>query len=146
MSSSPFWRYFFALVLVGLLAGEVGRAQVPTGQAIEWGRRTRTQITQSIDERKWLALAGNTRPEAQRENDRGPVANEFQMEHMLLQLRRPSETEKELQQYTEELSDPTSSNFHKWLTAQEMGERFGVAKQDIEAITDWQDTGMSMRK
>jgi len=47
-------------------------------------------ITQTVDETKLVTLAGNTRPEANKQNDRGIVADDFAMEHMLLQLRRSS--------------------------------------------------------
>ena len=70
-------------------------------------------------------------------NDRGAVADDFQMEHMLLQLQRPPEQEQALKQFIDQLHDPGSPNFHQWLTAQEFGERFGLAQEDLNAITTW---------
>jgi uncharacterized repeat protein (TIGR01451 family) len=137
MNSRPYWRGFFGVALVCLLDSKAGGTQGPAVQAIDWGRQTPPQITQDIDERRLFVLRGNTRHEARPENDRGAVADNFAMEHMLLQLQRPPQVEKELQQYLEELNDPKSTNFHNWLTPQEYGERFGVAKQDIEVITGW---------
>src|SRR5258707_14458685 len=84
-----------------------------------------------------VALTGNTHPEASLANDRGVVAKNFPMEHMLLQLKRSSEQEKALQQFIDELLTKGSPNFHHWLTAQEFGERFGLAKPDLDAITAW---------
>jgi hypothetical protein len=52
-------------------------------------------ITQGIDESKLVTLKGNTRPEANPGNDRGPVLNNLPIEHMLLQLRRSPEQEQE---------------------------------------------------
>ena len=40
-----------------------------------------------------VTLAGNTRPEATVQNDRGAVADSFPLHHMLLQLRRSPEKE-----------------------------------------------------
>ena len=62
--------------------------------AVNAGQRTRALITQEIDESRLLTLKGNTRPEANAVNDRGAVADDFQMEHMLLQLQRPPEQER----------------------------------------------------
>ncbi len=94
-------------------------------------------ITQNVDESKLVTLAGNTRPEAKKQNDRGLVADDLSMEHMFLQLKRSPELERELEQLIDELTDQSSPNFHHWLTAKELGERFGLATQDLNAITRW---------
>ena len=94
-------------------------------------------ITQSVDDSKLVALAGNTRPEAKAKYDRGPVADGFPMEHMLLQLRRSPAQERELQQFIDALTDSSSPNFHHWLMAKEFGQRFGLAQQDLDTITRW---------
>ena len=94
-------------------------------------------ITQGIDESKLVTLKGNTRPETKPGNDRGPIADSFPIEHILLQLRRSPEREQELKQFIDELHNPDSLNFHQWLTAQQFGERFGLAKQDLDTIIRW---------
>jgi len=94
-------------------------------------------ITQNVDESKLVTLSGNTRPEANAKYDRGLVPDTLAMDHMLLQLKRSVEQERELQQFIEELTDRSSPNFHHWLTAKEFGERFGVAKQDRDTIKRW---------
>jgi len=97
----------------------------------------RPLVTQTIDEGKLVTLRGNTRPEAVAANDRGPISFEFRMEHMLLQLQRAPEKEKELRQYIDGLTKPGSPNYHQWLTAREIGERYGLAQSDLDAITNW---------
>jgi len=94
-------------------------------------------ITQKVEETKLATLRGNTRPEAKAKYDRGLVADSLSMEHMLLQLKRSPEQERELRQFIDELHDSSSPNFHHWLTAKEFGERFGAAKPDLDAITSW---------
>ncbi|MGA2966194.1 MAG: protease pro-enzyme activation domain-containing protein [Terriglobales bacterium] len=94
-------------------------------------------ITQSIDESKLTTLGGNTRPEANKQNDRGLVADSLAMEHMLLQLKRSPQQERELKQFIDELQTPSSPNFHHWLTAKQFGKRFGLATQDLNTITRW---------
>ena len=94
-------------------------------------------IAQSVDESKQVTLAGNTRPEANAKFDLGRVADRYPMEHMMLQLKRSAEQERELRQFIEELTDSSSPNFHQWLTAKEFGERFGLAQQDLDTITHW---------
>src|SRR5215470_16957912 len=79
----------------------------------------------------------NVRPEARPENDRGRVADSLPIEHMLLQLKRSPKREAALQRFIGELQAKDSPNFHRWLTAQEFGERYGVAAADLDAVTAW---------
>jgi hypothetical protein len=97
----------------------------------------RALVTQGIDERALATLRGNTRPEANAINDRGPVADDFRMEHMLLQLRRSPEQERALDQFIDQLHNPKSPNFHRWLTARQFGERYGLARADLDTVSGW---------
>jgi subtilase family serine protease len=101
------------------------------------GQHARTMLTDTINESAMVTLRGNTRPEASANNDRGRVADDFRMDHMFLQLRRSPEQQRGLEQFLDGLFDPKSPNFHKWLTAQQFGERFGIAEQDLNRITSW---------
>ena len=94
-------------------------------------------IAQKIDAARWVTLNGNTHPHATAANDRGPVADDFPMEHMLLQLRRSPEQEQALQQLVDQLHDPKSPNFHRWLTADEFGDGFGLAPEDLDTLIGW---------
>src|SRR5204863_510456 len=77
--------------------------------------RARVLISQSIDASELATLKGNLRPEVNPENDGGPVTDGLRMEHMLLQLQRPPELEKDLQQFIDELHNPASPDFHLWV-------------------------------
>jgi subtilase family serine protease len=95
-------------------------------------------ITQPINERNLVVLAGNTRPEAQSPaNDRGVVPDSMPLPHLMLQLRRPTAQERALERLIDQLHDPRSPNFHHWLSAGELGAQFGPAAADIQTITVW---------
>jgi subtilase family serine protease len=94
-------------------------------------------ITQAVDESKLVTLAGNTRPEANKQNDRGLVPDSLSLEHVMLQLKRSPAQEWALLQYIEELQLRTSPDYHRWLTAKQFGQRFGLATQDLNVITSW---------
>lgn len=98
---------------------------------------TQRQIIRPVDETQRVALRGNTRPEATPENDLGPVADDLSLQHMQLLLQRPPALQRQLDAYTESLSDKSSPEYHHWLTPDQFGERFGVAQEDIDAVTDW---------
>ena len=97
-------------------------------------------IRQAVDENELVTLKGNSRPEANPANDRGRVADDFQMEHMLLQLQRSTKQEQVIKEFIDQLYDPASPNFHRWLTAQKFRETFGLAEEDLNAITTWLQT------
>jgi subtilase family serine protease len=94
-------------------------------------------ITRPIIEANLVRLLGNTRREANAANDRGRVADNFPMEHMFLQLRRPAAQEQALAQYIDQLHDPASANFQRWLTPDQVGAQFGLAPSDIQKISGW---------
>ncbi|MGD0120024.1 MAG: protease pro-enzyme activation domain-containing protein, partial [Candidatus Binatus sp.] len=125
------WRVLLGCVI--LLASIAGYQQVVRAA----GSQSRALITEPVSDHALFRLAGNTRPEATAANDRGAVAADFPMDHMLLQLRRAPEQEQTLDQYIEELEQPKSANYHHWLTAKEVGERYGLAAQDLHTIKDW---------
>ncbi len=104
---------------------------------VESGVRSRPRIVAPIDETVRASLAGNVHPEARPANDRGRVADALPMEHVLLQLKRSPEQEKALEEFVNQLQTPGSPNFHHWLTAQEFGERFGLAQPDLDMVTAW---------
>src|ERR1035437_2226566 len=101
------------------------------------GRRSAALIHDKVDENKLVTLAGNTRSEANVENDLGPVADALSLDHMMLQLKRSPQQEQAAAQLVADLHNPKSPNFHKWLTASEFGKNFGVAEADIQTIAAW---------
>jgi hypothetical protein len=102
------------------------------------GGRAQPLITQSINESNLFRLAGNIRPEARNAgNDRGSAPDTMSLPHMLLQLRRPAAQEQALETLIEQLHDPSSPNYHQWLSAEQLGAQFGPAASDIQTITDW---------
>jgi subtilase family serine protease len=101
------------------------------------GRRSRVLVVDRVDENRLQRLGGNTRSEANAQNDLGPVADDFAMDHMLLQLQRPAEQEQAIQQLIDQLHDPKSPNFHRWLSADQIGQMYGPAQEDIDTVTRW---------
>jgi hypothetical protein len=95
-------------------------------------------ITGKIDESKLVTLGGNTTPAATRaEFDRGAVPDDTRFEHLLLLLKRDPDTEARVKPQIDAMHDPASPQFHRWLTAEQFGARFGVHPLDSEAIQEW---------
>jgi hypothetical protein len=128
------WLFFF------LLTSGVGTTVAQTNPETKWPGATPpipNLITRTVNEAELVTLPGNTRPEANAKNDRGRLGDSFPLEHMTLLLRRSPVQEQALTGLIDRLHDPQSPYFHHWLTARELGERYGLAEQDINTITRW---------
>jgi subtilase family serine protease len=104
--------------------------------AANGGQRPRL-ITGNVDEGSLITRWGNVRSEMNAKNDRGRLADSYQINHMQLLLRRSPEQEQELETLINQLHDPHSANYHQWLTAADFGNRFGVGDDDLAAIKSW---------
>jgi subtilase family serine protease len=94
-------------------------------------------VTQTIDEHNLIRLTGNTRPEMNAANDRGPVAGSLNLQHMYLLLNRSPEKEQAAATLVNQLHDEKSPSYHKWLTADEVAEQFGPSDEDVRSVTSW---------
>ena len=94
-------------------------------------------IRQPIDETRLHQLTGNTRSEANSANDRGRVADDLAMQHMMLQLHRSPEQQAALDQFVDGLHNPKSPSFHHWLTPAEFGSQYGASSADTATVTNW---------
>ncbi len=125
------WRGIFILA-AGVFISSVHAQQLSVAH-----RAARSLITQPIDDANSIELFGNTRPEANAKNDRGRMAEQVALNHMQLVLKRAPEREQALRRYVDDLHDPKSPSYHRWLTAAQFGEQYGAAQQDIDTITAW---------
>ena len=95
------------------------------------------RIVRPIDNSSTVRLQGTLVPRARAELDRGPVAATMPMQHMSLVFARTAQQQTALDQLLTEQQDRTSSNYHKWLTPEEFGDRFGLAQPDVDVIAAW---------
>lgn len=91
----------------------------------------------TVDELSLVTLKGNRHPLALAANDRGEVPPSLPMQRMLLVLQHDAATEAALEELIVAQQDKSSPKFHAWLSPDEFGERFGVAKSDLQTIRTW---------
>jgi subtilase family serine protease len=94
-------------------------------------------IAPQIDENSLTRLQGQVSRAARAEFDRGRAPDSLPQEHILMMLRRSGPREQQLQQFIAGQYDPHSPDFHRWLTPQQFGERFGPSTQDVGKVTKW---------
>jgi len=95
------------------------------------------RITQAIDESKLTVLRGNTHPYARPAADQGAAPPDLAEDHMLLVLTPSAEQSAALATLLKQQQDPSSPNYHRWLSPDEFGQRFGVSEDDIATVSTW---------
>jgi subtilase family serine protease len=94
-------------------------------------------LTQQIDVAHVQELANHHPLWANPGNSTGAAPSGLALDHLTLVLARPPEQERAFQQLLANQQNPTSSEFHRWLTPDEVGERFGLSDHDLDAIIAW---------
>lgn len=117
-------KRIFLLLIILVIAGAFGVAHARAA-----GR--------FIDDSAVVTLPGNVHPLARPEFDRGRAPSSLTLERMILVLRRSAEKQAELDRLLAGLHEPSSPQFHQWLTPEQFGERFGPSPEDIDAVTGW---------
>ena len=126
---SVFAQVSTALSLAGAGVLGIGSATAAHAQATP-------RITGPVNESALVSLPGQVHPWARPQFDRG-AAPETLSGHMLLVLRRSPEQETALHTYLASQQDPHSANYHKWLTPEAFGKRFGVADSDVQSVSSY---------
>jgi hypothetical protein len=97
----------------------------------------RSRVTEAVDAQNVVTLRGNVHPLARPEFDQGVAPDNLPMERMLLVLQRALEQEAALRQLLDDQQVKSSPRFHHWLTPGQLGQQFGPADSDLQAVTDW---------
>src|SRR5512133_2753744 len=90
-----------------------------------------------VDDNDTVVVRGNVHPDARPENDAGATDLSLPMERMVLSLRLNPAKKAALDRLIADQQDPSSPDFHRWLTPEEFGARFGPTAEDVAAVTDW---------
>jgi len=95
------------------------------------------RIVRPIDNRSVVRLEGTRAARARADLDRGPVAAAMPIEGMTIVFSRTPAEQAGLDQLLAEQQDQNSPNYHKWLTPEEFGDRFGLAEEDVKYVAGW---------
>ncbi|HEY6448593.1 MAG TPA: protease pro-enzyme activation domain-containing protein [Acidobacteriaceae bacterium] len=135
------FRLVIAAVSAGLTLPLV--AQSTAGNLPYPGNR----IVAPINENVVVALPGNVHPMTRVAVDRGAAPGDTPTGSITLVLARSQAQQQALTQYLQELQNPASANFHKWLTPAQYGARFGVSDSDLQTVESWlQSHGFRIEK
>jgi len=84
-----------------------------------------------------LVISGSVPPPARPEFDRGPADLDAPMERMILPLKRREGADAEIESLLIRQQDPVSPDYHRWLTPEEFGRRFGLSDDQVGEVVVW---------
>jgi len=94
-------------------------------------------LARTIDNNDRVVLSGNVHPHAQSQYDAGAVNGTFPMTNMVLSLSLPQNRQALLEEFLASQQEPSSANYHKWLTPAEFGAQFGNSAEDLATVVNW---------
>jgi hypothetical protein len=95
------------------------------------------RIPAHIDSSQFVALAHSVHPKARPEYDQGAVEPSLQLGYVTLQIPPSPSQQLDLDQLLAQQQDPSSPNYHKWLTPEQYAARFGLSQNDIKKVATW---------
>jgi subtilase family serine protease len=121
----------YRLRMCGIFAAGVLTASAVSGQSQQL--RIHDEVNSSVT----TVLRGSQHPLALPQNDAGRMASGTRMNGVTLYFNRSAAQQADLNALLAAQQDPSSPQYHKWLTPEEFGARFGLAQPDIEKVQAW---------
>ncbi|HTA25500.1 MAG TPA: protease pro-enzyme activation domain-containing protein [Terriglobales bacterium] len=95
------------------------------------------RIPGSIDGSQTVVLNGSVHAQARPEYDQGAVLPSLPLPYVVMLTKPSAAQQADLDQFLAQQQDPTSRNYHKWLTPEAYADRFGLSPSDTEKISVW---------
>ncbi|HEY2467005.1 MAG TPA: protease pro-enzyme activation domain-containing protein [Terracidiphilus sp.] len=124
----------FLLLVIAFTSQSAG-AQVPD------------RLTQPVDPADVQVMRNHLPGWASPTNQVGLVPGNQALDHLTILLSRSQQQQAAFDEFVQEQQNPASPNYHHWLTPAEIGDRFGLSQNDIEAVTAWlQSQGLHVNR
>ncbi len=130
----------FTLLTAVLLASSLPLpAQLPPPRLTPAGQAAAAPAAgrRIVNEADRVVLGGNVPRRARPELEVGRTDPALPMRRMILALRPRAGAAAEIDRLLAAQQDPASPLYHRWLTPEEFGARFGIADEDLTAVTGW---------
>ena len=119
----------------------------PLGAQTATATAVANRITTPTDDSSRVTLQHTVHSLVKAVADDGAVSDDVPLDRLQIVLKRSDSQEASLKQLISDLHTPGSASYHKWLTPDQFGIRFGPSDQDIAAIETWlQSKGFSVTK
>jgi len=104
----------------------------PSGQSTSSDR-----IVREIDDRSVSIVRGNLSPRTNPEYDQGKAEPSSTLNYITLIFKLSAEQQAGLNALLAQQQDPSSPNYHQWLTPEDYASRFGLSQTALEKIAAW---------
>ena len=94
------------------------------------------RIAAAIDDRETRQLQGNVHPLLKKATDQGRMDGGTRL-GMSLTFKRTPAQEAAVEKLLAEQQNPSSANYHKWLTPEQYADRFGLSATDMNKVVSW---------
>ncbi len=96
-----------------------------------------SRITAQIDNSRRITLTGHLHPKALPQYDQGALDPSTQLSRVTIMLQPSAAQQADLKQLLADQQNPSSPNYHKWLTPEEYANRFGASVSDLNTVAQW---------
>jgi len=127
----------------GKEAGSVGRRPRTSASlllltlSLAPGLEAADRISLAVDDTRRAALPGNVSPRIQSGTDLGTLDPSTVLPYVTLVLKPSASQQADLDQLLAQQQDPSSPDYHRWLSPEQYADRFGVSQSDINKIEAW---------
>ena len=91
------------------------------------------RIRERVDLNRVTVVPGHVHSGSRMRDDRGPVVADLPISYMTVLLKPDAS----LEAFLAEQRTPSSPMYHKWLSPQQFGDRFGASSKDLQSVTAW---------
>ena len=95
------------------------------------------RITRPVNDSDVALLPGSVHPHVAQAIDRGSVPANMPMQRMAIFFKPSAAQQADLDQLLEQQQNPSSPNYHKWLTPEQYADRFGMNPNDLAKVSAW---------
>jgi subtilase family serine protease len=96
-------------------------------------RGAENRITQRVDASRRFVVRGHLHPDTGAANDLGAADPGTALDYVTLMLKPAAG----LEAFLAEQQNPSSRNYHRWLTPEQFGDRFGLSNADLDQVVQW---------
>jgi hypothetical protein len=99
--------------------------------------RATPRVAGEITSASMVQIPGSVRPQAQAQYDTGRLPSTTKLEGMTITFSRSPKQEADLENLMAGQQNPSSPQYHKWLTPEQFAARYGMADADLAAVQTW---------